>query len=93
VLSGAGLVVLLASRRRRRPEAALVLLSMAALIAVPLLLWGNPRFHLPFSPFLAILAGGAAATSIEALQRRQRRAQDGPLTTAVTTSDTEPDDR
>jgi asparagine N-glycosylation enzyme membrane subunit Stt3 len=93
VLSGAGLVVLLASRRRRRPEAALVLLSMAALIAVPLLLWGNPRFHLPFSAFLAILAGGAAATSVEALQRRQRRLPDGPLTTAVTTSDTEPGDR
>ena len=27
-------------------------------VAVPLLLWGSPRFHLPFSPLLAVLAGG-----------------------------------
>jgi hypothetical protein len=70
VLAGAGLVLVVASRRRDRPEVTLVLLSMGALIAVPLLLWGNPRFHLPFSPFLAILAGGAVATSIEMLRRR-----------------------
>ncbi len=77
VLAGAGLVVLIASRRRRRPEVALVLLSMGALIAVPLLLWGNPRFHLPFSPLLAILAGGAVATSVEVLQRRRSAAGAG----------------
>jgi hypothetical protein len=71
VLAGAGLVVLVATGRRRRPEAALVLLSMGALIAVPLLLWGNPRFHLPVSPFLAILAGGAVATGIQVLRRRR----------------------
>jgi Dolichyl-phosphate-mannose-protein mannosyltransferase len=70
VLAAAGFVVLIASRRRDRPEVALVLLSMVSLIAVPLLLWGNPRFHLPFSPFLAILAGGAVATSVELLRRR-----------------------
>jgi 4-amino-4-deoxy-L-arabinose transferase-like glycosyltransferase len=77
VLAGAGLVVLIATRRRRRPETALVLLSMGALIAVPLLLWGNPRFHLPFSPFLAILAGGAVATSVEMLQQRRSAAGAG----------------
>jgi hypothetical protein len=36
---------------------------------VPLLLWGNPRFHLPVSPFLGILAGGAVATGIQLLRR------------------------
>jgi len=65
----AGLVVLVATGRRRRPEVALALLSMGALIAVPLLLWGNPRFHLPVSPFLGILAGGAVATGIQLLRR------------------------
>lgn len=69
VLAGAGLVVLVATGRRRRPEVALVLLSMGALIAVPLLLWGNPRFHLPVSPFLAILAGGAVAAGIQLFRR------------------------
>jgi hypothetical protein len=52
---------------------ALVLLSMGALIAVPLLLWGNPRFHLPVSPFLAILAGGAVATGIQVFRRSPAR--------------------
>jgi len=74
VLAGAGLVVLVASRGRRRPEVALVLLSLGALIAVPLLLWGNPRFHLPVSPFLAILAGGAVAAGIQLFRRSPERA-------------------
>ena len=65
VLAGAGVVVLVASRPRRRPELALVLLSMGALVVVALLLWGNPRFHLPVSPFLGILAGGAVATGVQ----------------------------
>jgi hypothetical protein len=82
VLAGAGLVVLVASRQRRRPEVALVLLSMSSLVVVPLLLWGNPRFHLPISPFLAILAGGAVGTAVEALRRNARRAAD-PGTVAV----------
>jgi hypothetical protein len=73
VLAGAGFVVLVATGRRRRPEVALVLLSMGALIAVPLLLWGNPRFHLPVSPFLAILAGGAVATGVQLFRRRPVR--------------------
>jgi hypothetical protein len=46
---------------------------MGALIAVPLLLWGNPRFHLPVSPFLAILAGGAVATGVQLFRRRPVR--------------------
>ncbi|MGH9113300.1 MAG: hypothetical protein ACRDZN_13555, partial [Acidimicrobiales bacterium] len=78
VLAGAGLVVLIATRRRGRSEVTLVLLSMGALSAIPLLLWGNPRFHLPVSPFLAILAGGAVATSVEALRRRGSAASSGP---------------
>jgi 4-amino-4-deoxy-L-arabinose transferase-like glycosyltransferase len=76
VLAAAGLVILLATRRRSRPEVLLVLVSMASLIVVPLLLWGNPRFHLPFSPFLAILAGGALGTAVEALGRRRPRGEE-----------------
>jgi Dolichyl-phosphate-mannose-protein mannosyltransferase len=78
VLAGVGVIVLVASRRRNRPEVALVLLSMAGLAVIPLLLWGNPRFHLPVSPFLAILAGGAVAVGIELLRRRGSAAGAGP---------------
>ena len=66
----AGLALAL-GRRPRRPESVLVLVSLAALVAVPLLLWGNPRFHLPFSPLLAVLAGGAAAAAVD--RRRYSR--------------------
>ena len=48
VLAVAGLGVAVV-RRPRRPETVLVLVAFASLVAVPLLLWGSPRFHLPFS--------------------------------------------
>ncbi|HEU4841024.1 MAG TPA: glycosyltransferase family 39 protein [Ilumatobacteraceae bacterium] len=68
LLATAGVVILLA-RRRHEPATAIVLVSLASLIVIPMLLWGNPRFHLPFSPFLAILAGGAIGTLLDALRR------------------------
>jgi 4-amino-4-deoxy-L-arabinose transferase-like glycosyltransferase len=69
LLTTAGVAALLGARRlRSRPETVIVLGSMGALIVVPLLLWGNPRFHLPFSPFFAVLAGGAVAFAWEALR-------------------------
>jgi 4-amino-4-deoxy-L-arabinose transferase-like glycosyltransferase len=71
VLAVGGLVVLLGRRNRGRPEVLLVLLSMASLIAVPLLLWGNPRFHLPVSPFFAILAGVAVAAAVQFVDDRR----------------------
>ena len=71
VLAAAGAVVLVATRRRRRPEVVFTLLATASLIVVPLLLWGNPRFHLPVSPFFAILAGGAACVGVDAILRRR----------------------
>jgi len=72
LLTTASVAALLALRRlRSRPETVIVLGSMAALIVVPLLLWGNPRFHLPFSPFFAILAGGALALAWAALRGEQ----------------------
>jgi 4-amino-4-deoxy-L-arabinose transferase-like glycosyltransferase len=72
LLAVAGLVVLLA-RHRRRPATPIVLVSLASLVVIPLLLWGNPRFHLPFSPLLAILAGGAVGALID-----RRRHDDRP---------------
>ena len=71
VLAAGGLVVLLGRRNRSRPEVLLVLLSTASLVAVPLLLWGNPRFHLPVSPFLAILAGVGVAAAVRFVDARR----------------------
>jgi hypothetical protein len=73
VLAVAGLVVAVV-RRPRRPETVLVLVALASLVAVPLLLWGSPRFHLPFAPLLAVLAGGAVAVAIERLHQDRLRA-------------------
>jgi len=49
-------------RRSPRPERRLVLALMVSLLAIPLLLWGNPRFHIPLTPFLA-LSAAAVLTS------------------------------
>ena len=69
VLAVAGLGVAVV-RRPRRPETVLVLVAMASLVAVPLLLWGSPRFHLPVSPLLAVLAGGALAAGVDRVRGR-----------------------
>jgi 4-amino-4-deoxy-L-arabinose transferase-like glycosyltransferase len=50
-----GLVPLL-DAARRRAEARLVLVALTALLVIPLLLWGNQRFHLPLYPYLVLLA-------------------------------------
>ena len=57
VLAVAGLPTLVA--RRRRPPRLIVLVALLSLLAVPLLLWGNQRFHLPLLPFMAVAAAGA----------------------------------
>jgi asparagine N-glycosylation enzyme membrane subunit Stt3 len=69
-VAAAGLIVTLGSRRRR-PESSIVVVALGSLVAVPLLLWGAPRFHVPVSPLLAILVGGVVAVGSEWL-RRQR---------------------
>lgn len=42
--------------RRNRPQRWLVLSGLVGLLVIPLLLWGNPRFHLPLAPFLVLCA-------------------------------------
>ena len=54
---------------RRDPEARLVLVALTALVAIPLLLWGNQRFHLPLYPYMVILA----AATVDAAARRFAR--------------------
>jgi 4-amino-4-deoxy-L-arabinose transferase-like glycosyltransferase len=84
LLAAAGVALLVLTDRRHRPQTAIVLVSMASLIAVPLLLWGNPRFHLPFAPLFAILAGGAVSAAIGAFApHRDAEGDGGEQTEAV----------
>ena len=54
--SAVGLVGLL--RRRRAPHL-VVVVAYVALMLLPVLLWGNVRFHIPVLPFAAVAAAGA----------------------------------
>lgn len=54
--SAVGLVGLL---RTRRAAQLLVVVAYLALLALPILLWGNVRFHIPVLPFAAVLAAAA----------------------------------
>lgn len=58
--------------RRNRSQRWLVLSGLAGLLVVPLLLWGNPRFHLPLAPFLVL----CAALALDRLWARLRPATD-----------------
>lgn len=56
VASTVGSVLLV--RRQVDPAALRVVATTAlSLVIIPLLLWGNPRFHAPFMPFMAVTAG------------------------------------
>ncbi|HEX6423244.1 MAG TPA: glycosyltransferase family 39 protein [Acidimicrobiales bacterium] len=69
VASVAGLPLLVA--RSPRPQRRLLLSVMVPLLVIPLLLWGNPRFHLPLVPFMVL---AAAAVVSEVVVRGQRDA-------------------
>jgi Dolichyl-phosphate-mannose-protein mannosyltransferase len=69
-LSCAG-VVLLVRRRAERAQILIVLVTGAALLAVPLLLWGNPRFPAPLMPFMAVASGSAVAAAVDRLGRHR----------------------
>lgn len=63
-----GLLALARGRRDRRPERVAVAVAIATLTVVPLLLWGNVRFHLPLSPFLAVLAAATVVWVLRGLR-------------------------
>lgn len=49
--------------RDQRPQRLLALSGLVGLLVIPLLLWGNPRFHLPLAPFIALSAAMALLTA------------------------------
>lgn len=62
-LSVVGLPFLVA--RAPRPERRLLLVSLVALLVIPLLLWGNPRFHQPLVPLMAVSMGALVVAVID----------------------------
>jgi 4-amino-4-deoxy-L-arabinose transferase-like glycosyltransferase len=60
-------------RRDGRPARLLALSGLVGLLVIPLLLWGNPRFHLPLAPFMALSASGALETAWRWLDRRRAK--------------------
>jgi len=68
-LAVVGLIPLVGAARRR-PEARLVLIAALSLLGVPLLLWGNQRFHLPLYPYLVLLAAVVVDLGARQVARR-----------------------
>jgi 4-amino-4-deoxy-L-arabinose transferase-like glycosyltransferase len=62
-LSVLGLPLLVA--RAPRPERRLVLVGLVALLVIPLLLWGNPRFHQPVVPFMAMSVAALVVATVD----------------------------
>lgn len=73
-----GATWLLASRRRRTPTGVLVVATIVSLLALPVLLYGLTRFHLPALPFLAITAAALLDEALTATSRRGRPARARP---------------
>ncbi len=62
-LSALGLPLLIV--QAPRPERRLVLVTLVALLAIPLLLWGNPRFHQPLVPFMAMSMAALVVAAVD----------------------------
>jgi len=59
-----GLALLLAGWRRNRragPHRAIIAITLLGLQVIPLTSWGNPRFHTPMLPFIAIVTAASIA--------------------------------
>jgi 4-amino-4-deoxy-L-arabinose transferase-like glycosyltransferase len=69
-----GLALVACRRWRAHPGRALIVLPTLTLFAIPLLLWGNPRFAMPLAPFLALGAGASVAAVAGAVRSRRPRA-------------------
>jgi 4-amino-4-deoxy-L-arabinose transferase-like glycosyltransferase len=84
VLAVVGLPLL--HRRSPRPERRIVFTTFGALLAIPLLLWGHPRFHQPLVPLMALSAGVLAVALAERVSAR-RTARDAAAGPAVEASE------
>ncbi len=68
LLGGPGAVGMVLMASRRHPQGSLVVLSIVATLAVPLVFFGDPRFKVPAVPLLAV-----TAAAVPTYRRRRRR--------------------
>ena len=66
----AGLVFLF--RGSHPAQRRIVAVATISLLAIPLLLWGNQRFHFPLLPFMAILAAATLDWVLTSVHARRR---------------------
>ena len=76
VLAVAGLPLLY--RRSPRPQRRIVFTIFGAVLVIPLLLWGNPRFHQPLVPLMALSAGALTVALAERVLGRRTGRGVGP---------------
>jgi 4-amino-4-deoxy-L-arabinose transferase-like glycosyltransferase len=73
--------------RGRRPDRLLVGLAALSLLVIPLLLYGNPRFHVPLLPFQAMAAAATVVAGASWLAQRRhgsrRRTGSAPAISAT----------
>jgi 4-amino-4-deoxy-L-arabinose transferase-like glycosyltransferase len=69
VLAFAALGVLVTLVRRRSSASVYLVAATATLAAVPIILFGDPRYRVPAEPLFAILAAAALGTTVELLTR------------------------
>jgi 4-amino-4-deoxy-L-arabinose transferase-like glycosyltransferase len=77
-------------RRTPRPERRIVVVLAAVLVVIPLLLWGNPRFHQPVVPFMAISVGLLGAALWAAKARRREGGERGAAAADTDPTPSEP---
>jgi hypothetical protein len=61
----------------------LFLSGLVPLLVIPLLLWGNVRFHVPLLPFVSVLAAVAVCRAAQAINEWRRTPEAGGLASAV----------
>jgi 4-amino-4-deoxy-L-arabinose transferase-like glycosyltransferase len=71
IVSIVGLVVV--ARRGAIGARQNVLVAFIALFVIPLLLWGNERFHFPLVPFMAVFVAAAVEAARSSYARRHAR--------------------
>lgn len=76
-----GLIGLPAFATRRRPRALFFLLCLGGLAVLPLILFGDPRYHVPVLPLIAVAAAVPLSVLLERFGQRPRHTADHAVVT------------
>ncbi|HEY4334162.1 MAG TPA: phospholipid carrier-dependent glycosyltransferase, partial [Ilumatobacteraceae bacterium] len=82
ILSLAGLGLMFRGWRKDRllgPRRALIAIPALFLLLIPIELWGNPRFHVPVLPFMAMAAAAGISSAVDRWIHRGRTRPGDPV--------------